>query len=172
MLPFLLDEKNLQNEILRKIFNDYFENLDISEEKPNEEMNGNEIEILFGMKIPGDKPILEKIILYANDIKDEFFLNEENIRNNKKEDKNNFNIKQDININKIVSEFKKYKLFLDMEELENNNELNDEIINYFIEDYFILYLGEKFDCDYLYLKKILHLIIKLRFDDEKEKFLK
>ena len=178
VLSFLLEEKNLQNEILKKIFDDYFEKLDLSEEKPNLEMNGNEIEVLFGLRIPGIKPIFEKILLYVNELKDEFFLNEENIRNNKHEgeelvkEQNNYRIKQDIIINKVVGEFKKHKLFLDLEEKENEQKLNEEIINYIIEDYLIMFLGVKFDCDYLYLIKMLNLIIKLRYGDEKEKLLK
>ena len=142
-------------------------NKPIEESKLIEEINMNEIEIL------------KQIILYAKHFNDEFFLNEENIRNNKNEgeelekEKKIFNTKQDCIINKISWEFKKHKSFLDLEELENKNVfLNDEIINNIIEDYFILYLEKKFDSDYLYLKKILHLILKLRFGNEKIKFLK
>ena len=153
--------------------NKYYKSLE--ESKLNKEMN-NEIENLF--EIHCDKQILKKIISCANKLKDEFFFNENNIRNNKNEgeelekEKNNFNTKQDIIMNKIVRELKKYKFFLDLEELENKNGLNEEIINNVIEDYFILYLGQKFDCDYLYLQKILYLILKLRFGNEKIKFLK
>ena len=142
-------------------------NKPIEESKLIEEINKNEIEIL------------KQIILYGKEFNDEFFLNEENIRNNKNEgeelekEKKIFNTKQDCIINKISWEFKKHKSFLDLEELENKNVfLNDEIINNIIEDYFILYLEKKFDSDYLYLKKILHLILKLRFGNEKINFLK
>lgn len=79
-----IKRKNLENETLKEIFDDYFDNLNLNEEKPNLKMNTNEINYLFGMNIPGIKIILENILKYVNEIKEEFFLNEEIIRNKRK----------------------------------------------------------------------------------------
>ena len=126
VLPFLLDNNNLKNDILKNIFNEYFNDLNLTEEKPNLEMNGNEVQILFGINIPGIKQIYETIIQYVDSLKEEFLLNEDIIRNyqinnenfgviKNNEDfdiiKNNYITQQNILINKIASEFQKNKLF-------------------------------------------------------------
>ena len=81
-------------------------------------MNSNDVEIIMGMNIPGIKPIFENIIQYINDLKEEFFDNEEKIRNNKEDDDdelekdlNEYSTKQERLINKVVNEFKKNEIF-------------------------------------------------------------
>ena len=178
VFSFLLNEKNLQNETLKEIFDDYFNNINLNEEKPNLQMNSNEINILFGMNIPGIKPILENIIKYVNELKEEFFLNEENIRNNKnanqeyENDKMNFKRNQGILINRVIEGFRKNEIFLKLENKEKNKQLSEDIIINIIDDYFNIFLGEKYDCDYNNMKKILFFIIQLRFGEVKKKLLR
>ena len=178
VFSFLLKEKNLENETLKEIFDDYFDNLNLNEEKPNLKMNTNEINYLFGMNIPGIKIILENILKYVNEIKEEFFLNEEIIRNKRKEnqeyenDKNNYRRKQDILINRVIEGFRKINLFIKLEDKDNNNQLSKDIIINIIDDYFNIFLSEKYNCDYSNMKTILFLIIKLRFEEVNERLLK
>ena len=80
-------------------------------------MNSNDVEILMGINIPGSKPALENIIQYINNIKEEFYNNEDIIRNNNNEgeelekDLKDFENTEQNLINQVVNEFKKYEIF-------------------------------------------------------------
>lgn len=87
-------------------------------------------------------------------------------------DKNNYRRKQDILINRVIEGFRKINLFIKLEDKDNNNQLSKDIIINIIDDYFNIFLSEKYNCDYSNMKTILFLIIKLRFEEVNERLLK
>ena len=97
-------------------------------------MNSNDVEIIMGMNIPGIKPIFENVIQYVNDLKEEFFDNEDYIRNNRNEgeelekDLTEYSTKQERLINNVVNKLKKNEIFIKLEEMEKENQLNHKVI--------------------------------------------
>ena len=132
IFSYLMNENN--DEFLKTCFDEYFDKLDLGDEKPSLEMNSNDVEIIMGMNIPGIKPIFENVIQYVNDLKEEFFDNEDYIRNNRNEgeelekDLTEYSTKQERLINNVVNKLKKNEIFIKLEEMEKENQLNHKVI--------------------------------------------
>ncbi len=183
VLSFLINENNINDNFLINCFNKYFEQLELGDEKPSLEMNSNDVQILMGMNIPGIKPIYENIIQYVNELKEEFFLNEDAIRNSVNEDEDlrkelsDYSTKQEILINKVVNEFKKYDIFKYFEQLENEKgEENENEFEFNVErifkDYFTIYLGNLFNCNYSQFYLVLNTLVEKKYEDNKENLIK
>ena len=178
IISFLLNNENINDEFLKTCFDIYFEQFELEEEEVKFEIENNKIQILLGINIPGIIQIYEKIILFINDLKEEFILNEEKIKNkiNEEEELKNlstdFQNKQENLINKIVNEFKKYKLFKLFDEMEKEKKLG-KYIDKIYQDYFTLFLGKKFDnINYSKLYLLLNILIEKKYGEKKEDFIK
>ena len=184
VLSFLINENNNNDNFLVNCFNKYFDQLELGDEKPSLEMNSNDVQILMGMYIPGIKPIFENIIQYVNELKEEFYLNEDTIRNSFNEDEelekelSDYNTKSEILINKVVVEFKKYDIFKYFEQLEKEKtEENENEFEFNVEkiykDYFTIYLGNLFNgYNYSQFYLVLNTLVEKKFGERKENLIK
>ena len=179
IFSYLMKEEENKNDLKNEFFDKYFELLELGEEKPSLEINSNDVQILLGINIPGSKPVLENIIQYVNTLKEDFYNNEDRIRNydddENKLEKNlrNYESKEQNLINKVVNEFKKYDIFKKYEELEKENNLNEEYINDIYQDYYILFLGNQFnDINYSQLFLVLNILKEKKYGENKENFIK
>ena len=53
ILSFLMNAENKDDKFIKNLFDKYFELFELGDEKPNLEMNSNDVEILMGINIPG-----------------------------------------------------------------------------------------------------------------------
>ena len=179
ILSYLINDENKKDEFFKNFFDKYFELLELGDEKPSLEMNSNDVQILIGMNIPGSKIVLENIIQYVNDLKEEFYNNEDLIRNNinegeefDKDFKKLIDLQENL-INKVENELKKYEIFKKYEELEKENNLNEDYVKKIYQDYFILFLANQFnDINYSQLFLVLNTLIEKKYGENKENFIK
>ena len=165
----------------RKIYLEEF-NFNDSHIKENvvENPGNNELEIIFGFKLPGMKSIIESIInQFKKDIFSKYKSNENSLRSNiDEEDINNkINLYKEnlTSYNKpIMIELKKNNLLSRIIDKENSKQFFD----LFLEDYYILFVDkylnkirsnekdekDKNNIDFESAKKMLKLMVKLRND--------
>ena len=179
VLSTLLNNKNDNFEDINRIRDNYFNNLNISKEKPNSKAKSNIANIILGMNVPGSNSAFENVLLYVHQKEEEYFNLEDEIRNDWSEGdelKNNlekFHNEQNQLFHNIYVEITKQNLFNDIYEIDLKNELNKEIYSLLIEDYLKIFLSKKFNCDYSEMEKLIKLLIEIRFKQkEKEPFFK
>ena len=138
--------------IIERIAKVYLENIvynDNISKKVEEKIGANPVEIMFGFKIPGIKPILEKILVSVRDNTLKNYKENENaLRNNidedviKEEKKNYFeNLSiQNNSLFVLINQEEKLKNILNI--FKNNEKEENELYKLLIQDYYTLFLNK------------------------------
>ena len=163
------NEKILKNEIIEKYINNYIEKIGNKENmkfnRGNRNLNQKEtFEILIEQKLPLCENIIKSLFNYVqNNIKTKYLEKEEIIlkikadKNNKKEQEKYLNEMKKLESNLII-EIDKYPLIIDI-----LNSKNEKLISDLFEDcFYIFFKNCKLPSKYLYLTKLLNLLIQLR----------
>ena len=176
------------NEILNKTRKIYLEEFNFNDnnikEKIIENPGDNELEIIFGIKLVGMKSIIESINKYFKIVKFSSYKSNENtlrsyIEEEEIHDKiNEYKVKLNSFNEPIVIELKKNNLLPKIIDDENSCQFFD----LFLEDYYTIFIhkyfnnitdntneentgeGEKNNIDFESIKKMLKLIVQLRYD--------
>ena len=175
--------RDIKNNILIKVLEkNYLDKLDTSLTKNvNKNMKNNQVSLLFGLKLPGIKIIINKISLYIKaKCADRYIKKENNFR--EIEDKETFNKYENIfsqelkKIRKNVDiEINRNEIFKILNELQSKNpEDSNQFFEFLLDDYYLIFLSQIIpnfkEChrgleDYiLILKKMIY----LRFNDDIE----
>ena len=172
--PFLIkDEKEetkiIENKYITKIMNDYFDNVkDNGDSKFFNDSYNNSIDILLGIKIPGIKPIIEKMINYINEtsnLSKDYFEKEG-------EEKDVTKI-----VNKLNKYLEKFPIFNEISNDLKNNEFDKDLKDFLemlYSDYLYIFLNnhekdllinENYNCnlqeDFM---RLIRKMIDIRFD--------
>ena len=139
--------------IIEKLATAYLKTMVYNDGKTNivEKINSNKVDIIFGLKIPGIKPIIEKICIDAsNNILKNYFANENELRNYIEEEeileqKNSYFDNLVMYDNSLIVLIKKIEKFLNILNLfKNNEEEEKELYKLFTNDYYSLFLNNHF----------------------------
>ena len=114
--------------------------------KVYEKLGHNKVDIMFGMKLPGIKPILDRILIPINEITKNYRENENDLRTILDEETKDEDIKRyfrllNLNDNSTVNIIKGEEKFKNI--IENNKEeKKEDIYNLIINDYFSLFINK------------------------------
>ena len=153
LLTYEIEESLWKNEnedktLIEKNIKHYLEQLDYDDglTKVYEKIGANKVEIMFGMKFPGIKPLLDKILIAVNDVSKKYRENENDLRSNLNEETENDDIQRynellNIYNNSTVNIIKGEERFKNI--IDNNKEENKEdIYNLIVNDYFSLFINK------------------------------
>jgi hypothetical protein len=136
----------------------------------------NKINIILGLKIPMIKITLLKIKDYIEkNLKEKYSSMEMKFRNAYEEndellDKvfNEYHSNQKDLAENLSNELFKYDYFIKFREDINNGNLDKEIENYILRDYFKIFLTKSYNKDLSQIEELLFLLINQRFPEPKE----
>ena len=139
--------------IIEKLAVAYLKTMVYNDNKTNivEKIKSNKVDIIFGLKIPGIKPIIEKICISAKDntLKN-YYANENELRNfieeeDLEEKKKNYFDNLLMYDNSLVVLIKKEEKFLNIMNLfKNNEEEEKELYQLLTKDYYSIFLNNHF----------------------------
>lgn len=140
------NNKNQEKPKIENIDKKYFENLFLEKDKIRlvEKPRANKIDIILGFKLPGIKPVLERIRNYVKDnIIKKYWLNDNNLRSyyEQEEIKNEidkyFNVLKRLNDN-TIHRMNNERLLMGI--INENKEENKELFNLIMNDYYIIFI--------------------------------
>ena len=140
------NNKNQEKPKIENIDKKYFENLFLEKDKIRlvEKPRANKIDIILGFKLPGIKPVLERIRNYVKDnIIKKYWLNDNNLRSyyEQEEIKNEidkyFNVLKRLNDN-TIHRMNNERLLMGI--INENKEENKKIYNLIMNDYYIIFI--------------------------------
>ena len=166
------NDLNPLNNYIKRLYSDYFNNLDFTNFNIGKT---NKINIILGLKIPMLKSALVKIKEYVEtDLKNKYSTMEMKFRNAYENDEesldklsNEYHTEQKILAENLTNELFKYDYFNQFKEDINNNNLDGEIKNYILRDYFKVFLIKSYNKDLSEIEELLFLLINKRFPEEK-----
>ena len=124
----------------------YFENLNLNDDRIRlvEKPRSNKIDIILGLKLPGIKPILEKIIIYTREnIINKYWLNENNLRNYYENEEIKAEIEKYNNkckrLNDYIIHLMNNEKFI-IQIIKENQDKTNELYNLIMNDYYMIFV--------------------------------
>ncbi len=175
VFPILLST-NFDIEEIKILSEQYFNKIDISNVNIRTQIKENRVNTILGLNIPMIKDTIYKLNLSTEEIKNNFFMLEDDFRNEEieEEDKEKEIEKQNKAIQEIESkenkmyqnikfECERIDLFKFVLERKNNNTLNNKIFSLIQDDFYTIYIINKFKHKNIsHIKTFLNYIISLK----------
>ena len=170
VFPILLNTK-INIEEIKILSEQYFKKIDISTTTIRTQIKENRVTTILGLNIPLISDAIFKLNLATEEIKNKYFILEDDFRNEeieKIEEQNKASQELESKENKIYQNIKfeceRLELFKFFIQRKNNNTLNNEIFSLIQDDFYTIYIINKFKHKNItHIKDFLNYIISLKF---------